>query len=85
MLIEAMACGVPVVASRSGEIPSRRRRCGAHRPRKRRAAWSPAIDRLLADAALRRDLSARGLARAHEKFALAGRRAGAPGVLRGVL
>ena len=69
MLIEAMACGVPVLASRSGEIPHVVGDAGLIVDEADVAVWSSALDRLLADAALRRDLSARGLARAHAKFA----------------
>ena len=69
MLIEAMACGVPILASRSGEIPHVVGDAGLVVDEADSAVWSAALDRLLADAALRRDLSARGLARAHEKSA----------------
>ena len=69
MLIEAMACGVPVVASRSGEIPHVVGDAGLVVDEADVAPWTSAIDRLLGDSALRRDLSARGLARAHEKYA----------------
>jgi glycosyltransferase involved in cell wall biosynthesis len=69
MLIEAMACGVPILASRSGEIPHVVGDAGLVVDEADTAVWSAALDRLLADAALRRDLSARGLARAHEKYA----------------
>jgi phosphatidylinositol alpha-1,6-mannosyltransferase len=69
MLIEAMACGVPVVASPSGEIPHVVGDAGLLVDEANVASWTSAIDRVLGDPALRRDLSARGLARAHEKFA----------------
>jgi glycosyltransferase involved in cell wall biosynthesis len=69
MLIEAMACGVPVVASRSGEIPHVVADAGLIVDEADVSSWSFSIDRLLADRALRRDLSARGLARAHERYA----------------
>ena len=69
MLIEAMACGVPVIASRSGEIPHVVSDTGLLVDEADVARWTEAIDRLLEDADLRRDLAARGLARAHEKYA----------------
>ncbi len=69
MLIEAMACGVPIIASRSGEIPHVVGDAGLIVAEADVPSWSLAIDRLLADAALRRDLAARGLARAHEQYA----------------
>lgn len=70
MLIEAMACGVPVVASRSGEIPFVVGDAGVLVEEKDDGGWTAAIDRLLGDAALRCDLAARGLDRVHERFAL---------------
>ena len=69
MLIEAMACGVPVVASRSGEIPHVVGDAGLVVDEADVASWTSAIDRLLGDPAARRDLSARGIARAHDKYA----------------
>ena len=68
MLIEAMACGVPVVASRSGEIPHVVGDAGVVVDESDVASWTSAIDRLLNDRAVRRDLSARGMARAHDKY-----------------
>ena len=69
MLIEAMACGVPIVASRSGEIPHVVGDAGVIVDEADVGLWTSAIERLLGDSVLRRDLSARGLARAHEKYA----------------
>jgi glycosyltransferase involved in cell wall biosynthesis len=69
MLIEAMACGVPVVASRSGEIPHVVGDAGLVVDEADVASWTSAIDRLLGDPALRRELSVRGIARAHDKYA----------------
>ncbi len=69
MLIEAMACGVPVIASRSGEIPHVVSDTGLLVDEGDVARWTEAIDRLLGDPDLRRDLAARGFARAHEKYA----------------
>ena len=68
MLIEAMACGVPVIARRSGEIPHVVGGTGLLVDEADVVQWTEAIDRLLEDEDLRRGLSARGLARAHEKY-----------------
>ena len=70
MLIEAMACGVPVAASRSGEIPHVIGDAGALLPEREPAAWTRALDDLLGAPERRRELSARGLTRVHEQFAL---------------
>jgi glycosyltransferase involved in cell wall biosynthesis len=68
MLIEAMACGVPIVASDSGEIPYVVRDAGVLIPEHDLAQWTETIDRLIADTATRAHLSARGLARARSEF-----------------
>jgi glycosyltransferase involved in cell wall biosynthesis len=70
MLIEAMACGVPIVASDSGEIPHVVGDAGAIVSEHRIDDWTRAIDRLLDDPSTRRDLSSRGQARANERYAL---------------
>jgi glycosyltransferase involved in cell wall biosynthesis len=69
MLIEAMACGVPVLASPSGEIPNVIGKAGILVPENDPVAWAHEIERLLADRLLRGDLSARGVERARSKFA----------------
>jgi len=69
MLIEAMACGVPVIASDSGEIPHVVQDAGLVLPEGDPAAWAETIDRVAADDTLRADLSTRGLARARAEFA----------------
>jgi glycosyltransferase involved in cell wall biosynthesis len=69
MLIEAMACGVPVIASRSGEIPHVLGETGVLLDESDSAQWTAAIEKLLGDAKARADLQSRGLARAHEKYA----------------
>ncbi len=85
MLIEAMACGVPVVASHSGEIPHVVGDAGVIVDEADVARWTEAIERLLATIRdLRRDLAPRPRARARE-VRLAGRRPRAPGVLRRVV
>ncbi|HSC28358.1 MAG TPA: glycosyltransferase family 4 protein [Vicinamibacterales bacterium] len=69
MLIEAMACGVPVVASRSGEVPHVVGDGGMLVSESDTAAWTVALESLLADPALRRELAAGGLRRAREHYA----------------
>lgn len=69
MLIEAMACGVPVIASPSGEIPYVLAGAGVLVPENDPGAWAREIERLLSDQAGRDDLSARGVARARSRFA----------------
>jgi glycosyltransferase involved in cell wall biosynthesis len=68
MLIEAMACGVPVLASASGEIPHVLSEAGVLIPEDDLPQWTATIDRLLADPGIRRDLATRGLARARTEF-----------------
>jgi glycosyltransferase involved in cell wall biosynthesis len=68
MLIEAMACGVPVIASNSGEMPSVVGDAGVVLAEREVSAWSQAIDRLLGDEAVRRDHAARGVERANARF-----------------
>ena len=69
MLIEAMACGVPVLASRSGEIPHVLGDAGVLLPEDDVAGWAATLTRAIADAAMRRDLADRGLRRARTEFA----------------
>ena len=69
MLIEAMACGVPVIASDSGEMPFVVGDAGIVVSERDIAAWTASIDRLLADSSVRRDLAARGSARVRDRFA----------------
>jgi glycosyltransferase involved in cell wall biosynthesis len=68
MLIEAMACGVPVLASRSGEIPHVVDDAGMLLPEGDVTAWVSAIGDVLSDAERRRDLSGRGVRRARAEF-----------------
>ena len=69
MLIEAMACGVPVLASRSGEIPHVVGDAGILLPEDDEGAWAAALGRVLEDAAERRSLADRGLRKARMEFA----------------
>jgi glycosyltransferase involved in cell wall biosynthesis len=68
MLIEAFACGVPVVASDSGEIPYVVGDAGVVVGEGDAAAWERALDTLLSDRPRREDLSARGRRRAVSTF-----------------
>jgi glycosyltransferase involved in cell wall biosynthesis len=64
MLIEAFACGVPVVASSSGEIPHVVADAGVVLPEGDVDAWCRALIDLLRDGDARRRLGARGRDRA---------------------
>jgi glycosyltransferase involved in cell wall biosynthesis len=59
-LMEAMACGVPVIGSNSGEIPRVVDDAGAIVPEGDPSALREAIAGILADGELRRDLARRG-------------------------
>ncbi len=62
-VMEAMACGVPVIGSTSAEIPTVIGDAGLVVPEGEPLALRQAIERLLIDADLRRDLAKRGRAR----------------------
>jgi glycosyltransferase involved in cell wall biosynthesis len=68
MLVEAAACGVPAVASDSGEIPHTVGEGGLVVGESDEAGLGAALARLLGDAAARRELGERARARAHAEF-----------------
>jgi glycosyltransferase involved in cell wall biosynthesis len=68
MLIEAMSCGVPVIASRSGEIPYVVQDAGVILPEDDAASWTDALQSVLTSDVRRRTLAARGVARARTEF-----------------
>ena len=67
-LVEAMACGVPVVGSDSGEIPTVVGDGGVIVPEGNAPALAAALRRLATDRGLRTDLGRRGRARVLERF-----------------
>lgn len=69
MLIEAMACAIPVVASHSGEIPHVVGDAGVLLPEDDADAWAVTLARLIRDEPARRELADRGLRRARSEFA----------------
>lgn len=69
MLIEAMACAVPVIASDSGEVPNVVGDAGVVVPEGSVEQWTAAVDRMLANADCRRQYGLRGRARVNEQFA----------------
>ena len=68
MLIEAFACGVPVVASSSGEIPFVVGDAGLVVPEGDALRWREAIGSLLVDESARRRLAERGRRRAVAEY-----------------
>jgi glycosyltransferase involved in cell wall biosynthesis len=68
MLIEAFACGVPVIASDSGEIPSVVADAGIVVGEADTEGWRREIARVIDDAALRARLSAAGRRRALDVY-----------------
>lgn len=69
MLIEGMACGVPVVGSDSGEIPFVIGDAGVVLPEADHTAWTKVVTQLLESPERRAELGARGRARAEALFA----------------
>jgi glycosyltransferase involved in cell wall biosynthesis len=68
VLVEAMACGVPVVGSDSGAIPEVIAEAGLIFPEGDASALAERLQRILGDAHLRRTLSERGRQRVAEHF-----------------
>jgi glycosyltransferase involved in cell wall biosynthesis len=68
MLIEAMACGLPVVGSDSGEIPFVLADAGLVVGEKNAEAWADSLTKLLDSPGQRADLSARGLDRVRTEY-----------------
>jgi glycosyltransferase involved in cell wall biosynthesis len=66
MIVEAFACGVPVIGSDSGEIPFVIAEAGRVVPERDAAAWATAILELLQSRGTRQALAARGLERAKQ-------------------
>jgi glycosyltransferase involved in cell wall biosynthesis len=69
MLVEAMACGVAVIASDSGEIPHVVGDAGVLLDEDDVEQWASAIARVTGDRTVRDDYARRGRARAVEHFA----------------
>lgn len=67
-LVEAMACGVPVVGSDSGEIPHVIGGAGLTFPKGDAQALRGGLARLMADTRLRAELAARGRARVLARY-----------------
>lgn len=68
VLIEAMACGVPVVGSDSGEIPHVIGPAGLIFPEDDEAALRSHLSRLITDNSLRRDLAGKGRQRVLQEY-----------------
>jgi glycosyltransferase involved in cell wall biosynthesis len=68
VLVEAMACGVPVVGSDCGELPNVIGDAGLVFPERDALALRAAIESLAADPARRAELAARGRARVLDRF-----------------
>jgi glycosyltransferase involved in cell wall biosynthesis len=69
MLIEAFACGIPVVASDSGEIPHVVGDGGIIVSEGSEPDWTDAIGALIESPVRRRELSERGRERVHANYA----------------
>ena len=69
MLIEAFACGVPVIGSDSGEIPYVIQDAGVVVGEKDEQGWLEALSNLLESPSRRAELAAKGLERSHSIYA----------------
>jgi glycosyltransferase involved in cell wall biosynthesis len=69
MLVEAMACGVAVVGSDSGEIPHVIGDAGVVLPEADAGAWTATLGELVENPVRREELARAGLARARSEFA----------------
>jgi glycosyltransferase involved in cell wall biosynthesis len=69
MLIEAFACGVPVIGGDSGEIPHVIGDAGLIAGEDDEAGWGKALETLLNDPARQHELAERGRERAHSRYA----------------
>ena len=69
MIVEAFACGVPVLSSDSGELPFTVGDGGLVRKERDHAAWTATVGELLGSAERRRDLQRAGRDRATGVFA----------------
>jgi glycosyltransferase involved in cell wall biosynthesis len=69
MLVEALACGTPVVASDSGEIPHVVADAGVIVGERDEDGWTNAIGDLLDNAARRKELASRGIQHARQHYA----------------
>jgi len=68
MLIEAFACGVPVIGSDSGEIPYVIQNAGVVIGEKDESGWVTAISDLLNNPSQRQELAIKGLERSHSFY-----------------
>jgi len=69
MLVEAFACGIPVIGSDSGEIPHVIKDAGIVVGEKDELGWVGAISELLESPSLRQEIAAKGLERARSVYA----------------
>jgi glycosyltransferase involved in cell wall biosynthesis len=69
MLVEAFACGVPVIGSDSGEIPYVIGDAGLVVGERDETGWREALAHLIENPHQRRELSVRGLERANSRYA----------------
>jgi glycosyltransferase involved in cell wall biosynthesis len=69
MMIEAFACGVPVIGSDSGEIPYVLAGAGLVVGEKDEDGWVQALSNLLQNPAQRQEMAERGLDKAHTVYA----------------